>query len=87
MVCPRGSCFGESIPVGWFDQKNCCTSLNQFYQWVLPHPNRISSGREVYEPCIGKSEDMSNLTHIEIVLRLYLRFLGFNIDYIILDFF
>ena len=54
IVCPRGSCVGDDIPTGWFEQNNCCTYPNQTYQWVLPHEDWKSSGRNVYEPCIGK---------------------------------
>ena len=56
MTCPRGSCVGQNIPPGWFDQKNCCNARNQSYEWVVLHEGWRAQGRDAYEPCISKKE-------------------------------
>ena len=56
MTCPRGSCVGQNIPSGWFDQKNCCNARNQSYEWVVLHEGWRAQGRDAYEPCISKNK-------------------------------
>ena len=57
MTCPRGSCVGQNIPPGWFDQKNCCNARNQSYEWVVLHEGWRAQGRDAYEPCISKNKN------------------------------
>ena len=56
MTCPRGSCVGQNIPPGWFDQKNCCNARKQSYEWVVLHEGWRAQGRDAYEPCISKNK-------------------------------
>ena len=51
-VCPRGSCYGDSVPIGWFEHTNCCQELDSLCEWVIIH--ELQNCRDVYEPCKGK---------------------------------